>query len=331
MSLFTTPVEVTPFPWRSDHARHHVLIGSCFTEHVGTLMAELKFPVTVNPFGILYNPVSVASCLRRLVTGQPFTREELFEHDGLWHSYSHHGRFSAPDAGEALENINRALTLGAVSLRNAGFLLITLGTARVYEHRATGETVANCHKVPAREFRPYRLTVAHAVASLREALEACWQANPSLKVILTVSPVRHNQDGPTENQLSKAVLLLAADALVSGYGSERCAYFPAYEIMMDELRDYRFYQPDMVHPSPLAVEVIWEKFSTSFFTPEALRLAREIARLRQAVDHRPIHPATKAYRLFLTRALENATRLAKNHPGLDFSAEIDYFSKQIGD
>ena len=217
MSLFTTPVEVTPFPWRSDHARHHVLIGSCFTEHVGTLMTELKFPVTVNPSGILYNPVSVASCLRRLVSGQPFTRDELFEHDGLWHSYSHHGRFSAPDAGEALENINRALTLGAVSLRNAGFLLITLGTARVYEHRATGETVANCHKVPAREFRPYRLTVAHAVASLREALEACWQANPSLKVILTVSPVRHNQDGPTENQLSKAVLLLAADALVSGY------------------------------------------------------------------------------------------------------------------
>lgn len=329
MNRFTTPVEVIPFPWTSDHSVKQLFIGSCFTENVGDHLKELKFPVSINPFGILYNPVSVAGCLHRLLTGKPYSQEELFEYNGLWHSYSHHGRFSSPTAANTLTAINTALASGSDALREAGFLLITLGTAWVYELRATGQTVANCHKVPAREFHRYRLSVAETVSTLKDALDAIWSLNPGLRVILTISPVRHYQDGAIENQLSKAVLLLAADALVSGYGRDKCAYFPAYEIMMDELRDYRFYQPDMVHPSPVAVDYIREKFCEAFFTPEALALAQEITGVRKALSHRPLNPSTDAFQRFLLQFLEKTRLLSKNHPGLDFSSEIDYFSKQL--
>ncbi len=167
------------------------------------------------------------------------------------------------------------------------------------------------------------------VARLREVLEKIWDVNPGLRIILTVSPVRHAQDGAIENQLSKAVLLLACDALVNGFGKERCSYFPAYEIMMDELRDYRFYATDMIHPSQLAVETIWEKFSQAIFPAETLKTSRKIALVRKAMEHRPVYATSPEYRHFLEKSLDNIILLAKNHPELDFSAEIHYFSEQI--
>ena len=328
MPEFITPVEVTPFSWRSDHSKKHLLIGSCFTENIGSIMEGLKLPVMVNPFGILYNPVSVARALRRMLSGEAYTEKDLFEHDGLWHSTSHHGSFSAATPARALAKINGSLEQACSFLREADFLIITLGTSRVYELRKTGETVANCHKVPAREFHRTRLSVAETVTVMKEALEKIWQANPSLKIILTISPVRHIQDGAAENQLSKAVLLLAADTLEKGFGREKCACFPAYEIMMDELRDYRFYQSDMIHPSPVAVDYIWRKFSDAFLTPQATALGHEIAGLRKATAHRPLYPHTPQFQLFIKHSLEKTLLMAKNHPTLDFSREIDYFSKQ---
>ena len=329
MTDFTLPVEIPPFPWKSGYAAKHLFLGSCFTENIGGIMEGLKFKTDINPFGILYNPVSLADALGRLVTADPFAKEDLFHHGGLWHSYRHHGRFSGTDPDETLQRINQRLETGSRFLKQADFLLITLGTAWVYEQKTTGAVVANCHKVPAREFSRYRLTVTQSVACLREVLEEVWNINPGIRVIFTVSPVRHTRDGAVENQLSKAVLLLACDALVTGFGKERCFYFPAYEIMMDELRDYRFYAADMIHPSPVAVDFIWDKFKTTLFGKADLELSREITQVKKAMEHRPLNSVSAEYRQFLENSLRTISLLVKNHPVLDFSAEIHYFSKQI--
>ena len=209
-------------------------------------MESLAFDININPFGIIYNPVSLAQSLQRLISGKLFSREDLFQQDGLWHSYMHHGRFSTPDAGTALSQINTRFAEGSRYIREADFLFITLGTSWIYELKSTGEVVSNCHKVPSVAFRRFRLTVSEAVGYLKEALDDLWDVNPDVKVVFTVSPIRHTRDGAAGNQLSKSVLLLATDALVKGYSHTKCAYFPSYELVMDELRDYRFYAADMI-------------------------------------------------------------------------------------
>lgn len=329
MAPLTTPVGVPPFPWKTDYSASHLFVGSCFTENIGIRLEELKFNTLINPYGILYNPLSIAAALEGLIEATPFQSGDLFLHGGLWHSFSHHGRYSGVDRDETLSTINSNLEAGSLFLKKADFLLLTLGTAWVYELKSTGKVVANCHKVPANEFRRYRLTVGDTVLQLRETLEKLWDFNPGIKVILTVSPVRHMKDGAAGNQLSKAVLLLAADTLVSGFGTGRCGYFPSYEIMMDELRDYRFYADDLLHPSPLAIDCIWEKFRDAFFPEEVAVVSREIAMIRKSVNHRPLFRGSQEYRQFLDHALQKTIKLAKNLPALDFSTEIEYFSKQL--
>ncbi len=324
-----TPVGVPPFPWRGEYADKYLFLGSCFTENIGNRMEELKFSTLINPFGILYNPLSIASTLERLIEASPFQSEELFCHGGVWHSYSHHGRFSGLDREETLSCINKSLDSGSQFLKNADFLMLTFGTAWVYELKSTGKVVANCHKVDAHEFKRYRLTVGDTVLQLRETIEKLWNFNPGIKVIFTVSPVRHMKDGPTGNQLSKAVLLLATDALVNGFDTARCGYFPSYEIMMDELRDYRFYDDDLLHPSPWAIDCIWEKFRDAFFPENVTAISQEIAMIRKSINHRPLFPGSQEYRQFLENSLQKAVKLAKNFSALDFSNEIKYFSKQL--
>jgi len=291
-------------------------------------MENLKFSTDINPFGILFNPLSICNCIQRLISGEEFSAAELFHHGGLWHSYQHHGRFSSVSQETTLQNINTRITSGASYIREADFLVLTLGTAWVYELKETGRIVANCHKVPSSAFKRYRLSVGETVDGLRGTLEQLWKVNPAIKTIITVSPVRHMKDGAVENQVSKATLLLAADALVRGFGEERCSYFPAYELMMDELRDYRFYAEDMVHPSPVAAELIWEKFRDWLADKESRDLSQQISSLMLAFHHRPLNPEIPEYQLFLSNSLQKALELSKRHPFLDFSAEIEYFSNK---
>ncbi len=326
---FYTPVNLPEPRFKSSYSSKHLMIGSCFTEYIGARMENLKFNTDINPFGILFNPSSIAQCLKRLISGIPFTEKDLSQHNGLWHSWLHHGRFSFPSAEETLEAINNRLTFSSTYLRHCDFLILTFGTAWIYELLSTGATVSNCHKVPASEFRRFRLTVGEIVAEMRETIEELLVYNPDLKIILTVSPVRHLKDGATGNQLSKSTLLLATDALVNGFGQERCSYFPSYELVMDELRDYRFYAEDMVHPSPVAIDFIWQKFMTWFFDKEVTKLSDKISALRQAYLHRPQHQNTPEFKKFTETQLRRLNEFSKTYPFLDFSTEINYFAAKL--
>jgi hypothetical protein len=329
MADFFTQVEIAPSPFKTSYVKKHVFIGSCFTENIGSKMKDLKFKTDINPFGILFNPSSIAQCIRRLIAGEVFTENDLFFHGGLWHSYMHHGRFSNPSLKEALSGINDNLIRSADFLREADFLILTFGTAWVYELKSTGVVVSNCHKVPADQFKRYKLLVHDMVTDIRNTLELLWEVNPGIKVVFTVSPVRHLKDGASGNQLSKATLLLATDALINGFGPDRCSYFPAYELMMDELRDYRFYADDLVHPSPVAIDFIWKKFRDFIMEKETKDVSEKVSSLIQARDHRPIFRNSPEYKLFIENTLGNIRELTKKYPFLDFSAENKYFSTEL--
>lgn len=324
-----TPVDVPVLPWQTSYRQKNLFMGSCFTENIGELMAALAFDVNVNPFGILYNPVSISKAILRLIDGSPFVKDDLFEHNGLWHSYMHHGRFSGDSVAEVLTCINNSLEKGSQYIRNAGFLFVTLGSAWIYENKANGEVVANCHKVPSSEFRRFRLSLGETVESLRSALDKLWEINSEIKVIFTVSPVRHTSDGAIENQLSKSVLLLAVDALVKGYGPKRCAYFPSYELVMDELRDYRFYAGDMVHISSEATQYIWEKFAEVSVERESIDIMAMVVAINRAVEHRPFNRITKEHLSFLEKTRSKLLAITTKYPYISLTGPQQFLDREI--
>lgn len=257
---FTTPTDIQPLSRRIGHDARLLVMGSCFAEHMGTRLQQIKWRAVVNPFGVLYNPLSIAEALGRLIDAHRYGEDELAEFpDGGWNTWLHHSRYSHPDRREALDAINNSMEAAAGMLAQADWLVLTLGTAWVYRLKEDGRVVGNCHKVPEREFVRQRLSVDEIVETYVRLLDRLWSVNPGARVLLTVSPVRHLKDGLHGNQLSKATLLLAVDELCRRM-PERCVYFPAYEVLMDELRDYRFYAEDMCHPTQQAVNYIRERF-----------------------------------------------------------------------
>jgi hypothetical protein len=324
-SKFHTIVDVPVFKWKTGYSQKSIFMGSCFTENVGYRMAVLKYDVDINPFGILYNPVSVANGLRILLQGKEFSTVDLIQADGLWHSFLHHGRFSFHNEKETIEAINSRIGSSSESLKKAGFLFITFGTAWVYRYKKTGQFVSNCHKIPANEFERIRLSVGEVVAEYRDLFTEIRKMNPALKVVFTVSPIRHWKDGAIENQRSKAVLLLAIDELIHEFGEDFCAYFPAYEIIMDELRDYRFYAEDMIHISEVAVDHIWEKFQSGLIDKESRQIAGQVQKVVNAANHKPIHENTDENIRFLQQMTEEAIRLESKYVHLDLTIEKEYF------
>jgi hypothetical protein len=319
---FKTSVSIPEASFAFSHQDRIMLMGSCFAEVVGNRLGEDKFSLDVNPFGTLYNPLSIALSLRRLMQPEPFNASDLFEYEGLYHSFAHHSRFSSPSEAEALAKMNERLALSAENLRKATRLILTFGTAYVYRLKGKGRLVSNCHKLPERLFEREMLAVDTLVDEWRRLLLSLWEQNPSLRVLFTVSPIRHWKDGAHANQLGKATLLMAVHELQSLF-AERTAYFPAYEIMMDELRDYRFYADDMLHPSSLAVDYIWERFCQSFVSAESQSLLSEWGRIRKAIRHKPIRPGSEAYRQFLLQTLLKAERLSEKFPSFDISNELE--------
>ena len=328
MSLITK-IQLPEFSSKIDHSKSMMFIGSCFSENIGQRMIDLKFNVDMNPFGILYNPESIAISLKILLDKQIFYGYDLFQDKGMWNSFYHHSRFSDINPEAALLKINNRIEWSHNFIKNADFLVITFGTAWIYELINSGQIVSNCHKVPAEHFDRYRLKVHEIAEAYINLLEELWVFNPNLKVIFTVSPIRHLKDGAIENQLSKSTLLLAIDRLTSKFSNRACSYFPAYELMMDELRDYRFYAEDMVHLSPVAIEYIFDKFAKSMISSDSMEITKEVSKIRKAFEHRPINPKTAEYKNFVESNLVLIDRLGKRFSFLDFTQEKEYFEKQL--
>jgi GSCFA family len=328
MERFRTVLKSPPAAWKISHTDRLMLIGSCFTEHLGNQLKILKINSLVNPFGIVYNPVSMARRLLRLWQKDAyFTVEELFENAGLWHSPEHHGHFSKPTAVEALAGINADYRAAAHFLKNTTRLLITLGTANVYVEKKSGMIVANNHKLPANAFEKRRLSVTETVDALAEVLQTLKKGLPDLQIVLTVSPVRHLADGLVENQRSKATLTLACEELCRRLPFAE--YFPAYELLLDDLRDYRFYAADMIHPSETAVAYIWERFSEAYFDAATQELNARIGKIAAAVRHRPFHPTAPEHRSFALAQLEAIDHLEAEYPFLDFAEEKSFFKNYL--
>lgn len=320
MQKLYTPVE-RPTDCPSITYRHRLmLLGSCFTTNIGRKLEEAKFCCDVNPYGVLYNPLSISAALREMVEGKVYTPDDLYQHQGLWHSPLHHGDFSSASPEETVARINGRLKRAGEELDRLDFLLLTWGTAWVYEDRKTGRVVGNCHKLPEACFRRRRFSVAELVADQVSLLSGLMARNEHLKVVLTVSPIRHVRDGLHENQLSKATLLLAAEQMTEAF-PRRVFYFPAYELLLDELRDYRFFADDLVHPSALAVEYVWERFVDWCLAPEVRPVMQECEEIRKALAHKPIYPNSEQYKRFLGQIVLKIERLNGKCPYLDFQNE----------
>ena len=288
MPNLTTPVIASRLPFTLDFASGIVSLGSCFADEIGARLQESDFLIDINPFGALYNPASIASALQRIIDDHPIGEEDLVQHEGLWHSWHHHGSFSRPTQEECLATCNNRIHQAHAALKEASLLMVTFGTAWVFEHK--GMVVANCHKLPPQEFVRRRMTVEEIVALWSPLLQKLSTFNPQLTTLFTVSPIRHMADGAHGNQLSKATLLLAVDELLSSLTSHLSpCYFPAYEIVLDELRDYRFYGPDMTHPTPLAVDVVWERFQSATMTPAVRDQAHLNCKQHKREKHIPLH------------------------------------------
>lgn len=261
-------------------------IGSCFVENIGQKLMERQLPFHQNPFGIVYNPLSMAAQLDVLTTEKRFVESDLVEINGLFHSWLHHGFYSDDIVFKTLNNINSSIDAARLFLKNTKHLFLTFGSATVYELKTTGETVANCHKAPPQYFNKKRLSTTEIVAAFLPILEKISTQIVDLQIIITVSPVRHLRDGLIENNLSKATLLLAADELTEKLPN--VSYFPAYELIMDDLRDYRFFERDMMHPTAQAIDYVWQFFSETYFSEETKTVMREVEKIKAMQAHRPL-------------------------------------------
>lgn len=302
-----------------------VLLGSCFAENIGALLQENKFDTHLNPFGILFNPFSLMNALERMLNERPYTPGEMIQSGEQWASLDHHGRFNHRDPEEALALINRALYEGAAALRRADVIFITLGSAWVYRHLERDRLVGNCHKLPNKEFEKRLLSFQETHLILRHIPEFLRAMEIKSQVVFTISPVRHWKDGAMENQRSKAILLAAAHQVADEFATAH--YFPAYELMMDDLRDYRFYASDMLHPSEQALEYIWQKFQESFFKEETKTLCAKLKQVIQAAAHRPVDPESNSFQRFVRKQLEAIGELESEYPSLDLQKEKQRFQQ----
>ena len=305
-----TKITVAAPDFLIDYNSRLMMLGSCFAENMGSKFSYYKFDVDVNPCGIIYNPLSVANVLRLIVEGKQFEKSDLRQVGGKWVSLYHHGAFSSTDPDECLRRINDRLTKATGELRTLDLLVITWGTAWVYRYTRENIVVSNCHKIPSQEFERSRLSVEDIVKEYLVLIGRLREINPGLRILFTVSPIRHWKDGAHGNQLSKATLLLAIDRLREEL--QHVYYFPAYEIVLDELRDYRFYADDMLHMSGFTVDYIWERFLYSFISPEVLGLMNQIGRVNKGVAHRPFDPQSEEYHRLVKKMLAEIMAISAN-------------------
>ena len=328
MPAFRTEIQLPASSFRISHNTPLLFTGSCFTENIGIRLEELLFPVLINPCGIVYNPSSVKRSLELLAGEKIFTEADIDLYNELYFSFDHDTSFSHTEKMSCIKNINSAIEKGSVHLKKASYLLITFGTAWVYFHKGIKRMVANCHKIPAAEFERKLLSVQEIVSDYLSLIESLTKLNPQLKFIFTVSPVRHWKDGAVGNQISKSVLILAIHKLIELLAG-KAQYFPAYELLLDDLRDYRFYEEDLLHPAKNAVDYIWDKFSGVYFDKITEEIIKEISLLIAASRHKPFNEGTSAWKAFLENNLKKTETLSKKYPFLDLSIYYSRFSLSL--
>ncbi|MFN4313478.1 MAG: GSCFA domain-containing protein [Chitinophagaceae bacterium] len=341
---FMTPISISSPEQKLRLQEPLLLLGSCFTEHIGQALNETGFQTLQNPNGILFDPASVAKSLISYVENRQYGPSDLFQWQEVWHSWDHHSRFSDTDQQKALSRINQSQQQAHDFLKKAEWIIITLGSS--YSYRLTAEAanasavcdnrllhpyqhspgVANCHRAPGSWFRKHLLDIEETVSLLDNCYHQLLRFNPRLKIIFTISPVRHIRDGVVANNRSKARLIESVHHLAEKF--DRIYYFPAYELVIDVLRDYRFFDVDMAHPNFAATEFVWEKFENSFINPDDWPLMQDIKKLRIARRHRAQHPNTVAHRNFLNTHFEKAQALQSQYPFLNLQDELVYFGQQ---
>ncbi|HLF45353.1 MAG TPA: GSCFA domain-containing protein [Chitinophagaceae bacterium] len=329
---FQLPIQVKE-PEEKISYRHKILLtGSCFTKHIGTSLEDLKFSVLQNPTGILFDPLSVCNSLISYIHPKQFSEADLFYLNELWHSWHHHSRYSHIEKESCIIHINESQKKAHEFLKEADWLIITLGSSFSYRlteeadkaNMKAGVGVANCHRAPAKWFEKHLLAIDEIISNLESCYQQLLQFNSKLKIVFTISPVRHVRDGVVENNRSKARLLEAVHRMVES--SKPIYYFPAYELVIDVLRDYRFYDIDLVHPNYMATEFVLEKFAATFIEPNAMELMEELRKIVIARKHKPFQSKTKAHKEFLLAHAEKSKILIKKYPFLDLQEELNYFT-----
>ncbi len=317
-------LEFTPRQFSTTIHHHHklFLVGSCFTENIGAKLKHHKFEVLENPNGILFNPASIVKSLQSYIINRQFKESDLFYQNECWNSWEHHSRFSHPDKATCLIGINQSQQAAHTFIFKADWVFITVGSAFVYELE-NNEVVANCHKVPTDKFNKKLLSVQDVYASFKQMLDDLFAVNPAVKIIFTISPVRHLRDGFVENNRSKSTLIQAVHQLIEEEANT--FYFPAYELIIDDLRDYRFYAEDMVHPNYAATNYVWEKLVFTCMDDDTQKLMRELNIISAARHHKPFNPGSEQHQKFLQTNLEKINQLSRQFPYINFSDELNYF------
>ena len=322
---FSIPVAIPSVKKIIDYRDSLLILGSCFAGNIGEKLISNKFNTVVNPFGIIYNPISIANNLTHILNKSNFKDEDLLFFNDKWLSLQHHGSYSNSNKSECLQNINQSISLSNIQFKKASYLFITFGSAWVYEHEKYG-MVANCHKIPAKHFAKRLLKVEEIVAAYTSLIKSIKDSNADINIVFTVSPVRHVKDGLWENNLSKSVLHLSIKELTENF--DNCSYFPAYEIVMDELRDYRFFKDDLVHPTDLAVNYVWEKFTASYFSKETTLLVEKIQKIKQAATHKSFDFDSENHQQFIKNQLTIIQELTVQFPHLNFEEEKQLLTKK---
>lgn len=316
--------------FRISYQSNLFLIGSCFSDNIGKQLQNHKFNLLLNPYGVLYNPLSIENALKRSMLSNRVAEDDLLFHDNLWHSFDLHGSFSNMNKNKLLDTANTSIAKAHSFLKTAEFLFVTFGTAWIYRYRDNGKVVANCHKLPASAFIRERLPVETIVKQWEAVINQLYAFNPTLKIIFTVSPVKHLKDGAHENQLSKATLLLAINELVES-NTDRLYYFPSYEIVNDELRDYRFYADDMTHISTSAQKYIYEIFKTTFFNSDTIQQIAEIEKIVKAASHKVMHNNREEIKKFSSSILKKIEKLENTQPFINLHTEKKHFNQLINE
>ena len=292
-----------------------VSLGSCFAVNMAQKFAYYKFPITVNPFGVLFHPLAIENILQHTIENSPYTAEDFFLHNELWHSFDFHSDMSQPSLKEAIQQANSQQIQLQQALQEASFCFITLGTAWVYIYNSTDTIVANCHKLPSQHFSKRLLSVEEITESLSHIITLLKQFNPSITVVFTISPVRHIKDGFFENQVSKSQLFAALYPFIT---DSKNLYFPAYELLLDELRDYRFYANDMVHPSEMAINYIWERLVTTYIETATQADMKQVDSIQKGLSHRPFNPETESHQQFLAQLQQKMEAFTMKYPHIRF-------------
>ena len=299
-----------------DYNSKVILLGSCFSDNIGKKLRYHKFQSVLNPFGILFHPKAIESVIKNAITKKEYTEEDVFFFNERWQSFTTHSKLSASSKEEALNQLNQASALINTALKSSTHIIITLGTSWVYRFLASGKIVANCHKVPQHKFKKELLPITEINKSLSSIISLVRKVNPNINFIFTISPVRHLRDGFIENQQSKSHLISALHQIIKN--QKNIFYFPSYEIMMDELRDYRFYKEDMIHPNQIAINYIWEKFYENWLSDEAIDLKKQVIKIQRGLEHKPFNTDSNEYREFLSSLQKKIKALKKKYSHITF-------------